>query len=102
MLVVRQLTHFTATDRHEINLSCAFVSGFVHIGNCEGDEITLWRDLGIADAAHFQKIVDRESSLLRKRKRDDRKQRNNQDCQESLHEPTLLRTVSCAGKLGAL
>src|SRR2546423_1704771 len=88
MLVVGQLTHFTAADRHEINLSRAFVGSFVHIGNCKSDEIALWRDLRIADAAYFQKIIDRESSLLRKRQRDDREQRNNQDCKESFHEPT--------------
>src|SRR6059058_4335031 len=67
---VRQLTHFTTADRHQINLSRALVSGFVHIGDREGHEIALWRDLGIANATHFQKIVDRESSLLCKRKRD--------------------------------
>src|ERR1051325_9198532 len=85
MLVVRQLSDFATANRHQIDLRGATVRGDVHISDCERDQIAFWRDLRIADAPHFQKIVDCEPPFLSERQRHGSKQTNDCDSKYTFH-----------------
>src|SRR6266851_1516632 len=88
MLVVSQLAHLAAAEWHQINLSRAFVGDFVHVGDRERNQITLWRHLWIADPANLQQIVDGKPALLRHHERCERKQ-TDCDGKETLHKNNL-------------
>ena len=90
------MAHFAAAKRHQINLRRALVRDFVDVGDGERDEIAFRRDLGIADAANLQQIVDREAALLRMDQRQS-KQTDNRDSKETFHN-YLEEFVQLCGK----
>ena len=88
VLVISQLPRLSSAERYNINLRCPFVGDSVDVRNCKRHQITLWRDLRITHAPHFQKIVDREPVILPKSERREHKQRY-RDGKESLHMTSL-------------
>ena len=87
MFIVSQLANLATAKRRQIDLSRTLVRCFVHVGDGKGNQIAFGRDLGVADAPHFQKIVDRESAFLRHRERREREQ-SDRDGKEALQRCT--------------
>src|SRR5436853_1345389 len=102
MFVIRQLPHFTTSERHDINLRSAFIRGDAHVRNREGYQIAFGRDLRITNAVDFQKLVNREPTLLRGCECRKAKQANNRDNKIALHKYLLRISLKLLGKARVL
>src|SRR5438309_974806 len=98
MFVIRQLPHFTTAEWYDINLSSAFIRGDAHVRDRESHQIAFGRDLRITNAPDFQKLVNREPTLLRGCECREAKQANNRDNKIALHKYLLRISLKLLGK----